>query len=146
MEQAPTPNTSTDSTDGGDSTGPATGGAHFETPPPPPPVAPPAPSASAIRRLSRTEGPISGVSGGIADYFGIDPTLVRLGLVAATLFTGPVVPIAYVAAWLIVPEADPTPVAPIMTPPAVTPVPHPDAPAPAPVDTTATDTPAASVG
>ncbi|OJJ15944.1 hypothetical protein BKI52_36915 [marine bacterium AO1-C] len=37
---------------------------------------------------------IFGVCGGIADYFGIDPTLVRIGFVAGTfLTTGATIPI-----------------------------------------------------
>ena len=31
---------------------------------------------------------ISGVSGGLAAYFGIDPTIVRLFMVLAAIFTG----------------------------------------------------------
>lgn len=90
-------------------------------------------------RLTRGEGPISGVSGGLAEYFGVDPTLVRLAMVAGTIIGGPTVPIAYIAAWIIIPEDNPAPVAPIMsapiTPPPPAPVPpaplpHPDAPAP----------------
>jgi phage shock protein PspC (stress-responsive transcriptional regulator) len=58
------------------------------------------------KRLSRSRDQrmISGVSGGIAEYFGIDPTLVRLGFVATTFFGGAGV-IGYVVAWLIIPEA-----------------------------------------
>ena len=57
-----------------------------------------------VRRLTRKNGSLSGVAGGFADYAGIDPTLVRLGLVAGTILTFPLVPIAYVAAWAIMPE------------------------------------------
>ena len=42
------------------------------------------------KRLYRTEGPfkmVCGVCGGIAEYFDIDPTLVRLGWAAISLFT-----------------------------------------------------------
>ena len=42
------------------------------------------------KRLYRTEGPfkmVCGVCGGIAEYFDIDPTLVRLGCAAISLFT-----------------------------------------------------------
>jgi phage shock protein PspC (stress-responsive transcriptional regulator) len=60
------------------------------------------------RRLtrSRTDRMLGGVAGGIAETYGFDPNLVRLGLVVlalATLGTGVV---AYGVAWLIVPEAD----------------------------------------
>ncbi|KAF0112205.1 MAG: putative stress-responsive transcriptional regulator [Chloroflexi bacterium] len=37
---------------------------------------------------SRTERRISGVCGGIADYFNMDPTLVRLLFVLGLLFVG----------------------------------------------------------
>lgn len=57
------------------------------------------------RRLTRGEGPMAGVCGGLADYLGQDPTLVRLGIVGATLLTFPLGVVAYIAAWLIIPEA-----------------------------------------
>ncbi len=38
--------------------------------------------------LSRTNRKLLGVCGGIADYFSIDPLLVRLGFVVATLAFG----------------------------------------------------------
>ena len=68
-----------------------------------------------VRRLYRTESPIGGVAAGLADYFTVDPVLVRLGLVAGTLIGGPIVPIGYIAAWVIIPQANPAPVAPIMS-------------------------------
>lgn len=48
---------------------------------------------------------IAGVCGGIADYFDVDPTLVRLGWIVLTVATG-VVPgvIAYVIAAIIMPQ------------------------------------------
>ena len=47
---------------------------------------------------------IAGVCGGIAEYAGIDPTVVRLVLVVLTLASG-VFPllIAYLVAWVIMP-------------------------------------------
>lgn len=36
-------------------------------------------------RLDKTNGKVFGVCAGIADYFGIDAMLVRIGFVAATL-------------------------------------------------------------
>ncbi len=53
---------------------------------------------------SRTNRMIGGVAGGIAEYFNIDPTLVRLGFVLALVFGHIVTFIAYLAAWLIIPE------------------------------------------
>jgi phage shock protein PspC (stress-responsive transcriptional regulator) len=42
-----------------------------------------------------------GVAAGVADMTGIDATLIRLGFVAATLITGPVMVLLYlVAAWV----------------------------------------------
>lgn len=49
---------------------------------------------------------ISGVCAGIAKYFGIDPTIVRLAVVVLSLLTG-VGLIAYIIAELIIPN-DPT--------------------------------------
>ncbi len=122
-----------------DTAGSAAGSApenQFSTMPPPPVGQAP------IRRLYRTKGPISGVAAGLADYFNVDAALVRLGLAAGTLIGGPIVPIGYIAAWIIIPEADPAPVAPIMTSaaasasaPAPSTAPVPAAPnPPAPVD------------
>jgi len=55
---------------------------------------------------SRRVRQVSGVCGGLAEYFGIDETLVRLGVAFATIATG-VVPgiLVYLAAVIIVPEA-----------------------------------------
>jgi phage shock protein C len=46
---------------------------------------------------------IAGVCAGLADYFGIDVTLVRVIFAVLTLFSG-VGAIAYVLAWALVPE------------------------------------------
>jgi len=54
---------------------------------------------------SSTDRHIWGVSGGIADYFGLDVNLVRVGWVVTTLFTG-VALLAYIAMALIVPSGD----------------------------------------
>ena len=51
--------------------------------------------------LNRTDGKVMGVAAGLADYAGVDPTIIRLGFVAATLLTGPVMIALYmVAAWV----------------------------------------------
>ncbi len=49
------------------------------------------------KRLVRSEEnkEFLGVAAGIADYFGIDPGLVRAGIVLGSIFTFPAVPIAY---------------------------------------------------
>ena len=51
--------------------------------------------------LNRNQGKIMGVASGLADYTGIDALVIRLGLVAALLLTGPVVILFYVlTGWL----------------------------------------------
>ncbi len=47
----------------------------------------------------------AGVAGGLADYIGVDPTFVRLGFVAATLFGGFGI-LAYLVMAVVVPEDD----------------------------------------
>ena len=46
---------------------------------------------------------VGGVAVGLADYFDIDPTVVRIGFVALTLLGGLAVPL-YIAGWLLIPE------------------------------------------
>src|SRR5580700_5111826 len=46
---------------------------------------------------------LGGVAVGLADYFDIDPTLVRIGFVALTFLGGLAVPL-YLAGWLLIPE------------------------------------------
>ncbi len=53
---------------------------------------------------SRNERMIAGVCGGLGEYFGIDPTLVRLLFVVATLFGGPMGPLAYLIFMIAVPN------------------------------------------
>lgn len=55
--------------------------------------------------LSEKDKKISGVCGGIADYYEVDPTLVRLGWILITILTG-VVPgiIAYIIAAIVMPS------------------------------------------
>ena len=52
---------------------------------------------------SKTEKKIAGVCGGLAKYFNIDPTLVRLGLVAFCLLGGSGI-LAYIICAIIIPE------------------------------------------
>jgi phage shock protein C len=47
---------------------------------------------------------IGGVAGGLADYFAIDPTLVRLLWIIAFFVFGTGF-LAYIIAWIIIPEA-----------------------------------------
>ena len=54
---------------------------------------------------SKTQRMIGGVCGGIAEYFNIDPTIIRLGFVLASIFLALVGGIiAYVLALFIIPE------------------------------------------
>ncbi len=46
---------------------------------------------------------LAGVAGGVAEYLDVDPTLVRLGIVALTVLGGAGIPL-YAAAWLLIPE------------------------------------------
>lgn len=52
---------------------------------------------------SRKNKKIAGVCGGIAEYFGWDPTVVRLVTVIATILWGASF-WAYIIAWAVVPE------------------------------------------
>jgi phage shock protein C len=54
--------------------------------------------------INRREAKVMGVAAGIADYSGIDPTIVRLALVALTLVTGPVMIFFYVLTGLLAPR------------------------------------------
>ena len=52
---------------------------------------------------SNTDKKVTGVCGGIGEYFGIDPTFVRLGFVALSLLAGGGLAV-YVIAAIIMPE------------------------------------------
>jgi phage shock protein PspC (stress-responsive transcriptional regulator) len=47
---------------------------------------------------------IAGVCSGFAQYLDVDVTLVRLTVVAGTLFSGGIGLLAYIAAWIIMPS------------------------------------------
>lgn len=53
---------------------------------------------------SKTDKKLCGVCGGVAEYFNIDSTLVRLAWVAFTLLGGSGL-LAYIIAALVIPEA-----------------------------------------
>ena len=59
----------------------------------------------AAKRLyrSRDDAVVAGVCGGIAEYFSLDPSLVRLAVIL-TIFLGGAGVVVYLVAWLIVPE------------------------------------------
>ena len=66
-------------------------------------------SAPDGRRLTRsmTDKKIAGVCGGLAEFFGVDATAIRLLWVLLSIICGAVIGgvIAYVVAWLIIPRA-----------------------------------------
>lgn len=62
-----------------------------------------------MKKLVRTkDGMLAGVCGGIAQYFGVDVTIIRLVWVIASLFLGAgfLGLIAYIACALIIPKED----------------------------------------
>lgn len=68
------------------------------------------PPAMSEKRLVRTLGDrmIGGVCGGIAKYFNIDPSLVRIGFVLLTIFSGMIFGIVtYIVMMIVVPEESP---------------------------------------
>lgn len=62
-----------------------------------------------VRRLSRTrhERVVAGVCGGIADYFSVDPNLVRIAVIVACFFGGAGF-LLYAAGWVLMPKAGET--------------------------------------
>ena len=68
-----------------------------------------APHVDPGKRLLRStaDRKIGGVCGGLADYFDLDSTLVRLAAVIFAIYPGAVVcgVLAYVVAWLVIPSA-----------------------------------------
>ena len=73
-------------------------------PQPPPAYAARRPSPGP-RRLTRNraDAQLGGVCAGLADYFNLDPTLVRVLTVVAVVFTFPIGLFAYLVAWAIMP-------------------------------------------
>jgi phage shock protein C len=53
--------------------------------------------------INRADAKVMGVAAGLADYTGVDPIIVRLGLVALTLLTGPVMIFFYLMTGLLAP-------------------------------------------
>lgn len=58
------------------------------------------------RRLyrSRRDSILGGVAGGVADYFDMDPSIVRVVWAVLALVTGGIFLVLYVVMWIIVPE------------------------------------------
>jgi len=65
----------------------------------------PAVSQQPMRRLYRSGNDkiLGGVCGGLGEYFGIDPTLIRLAWIIFSLVYGSGV-LAYIIAWIIIPR------------------------------------------
>jgi len=74
--------------------------------PGPPPPGSPAPAQRAAVRRSRSERVIAGVCGGLGRYLGIDPMLLRVAFIILSLANGLGL-IAYVVAWVAIPEEGP---------------------------------------
>lgn len=53
---------------------------------------------------SRYDRKLAGVCGGLAEYFRIDATLVRLAVVVLAIITGGAGLLAYVIAWILMPD------------------------------------------
>ena len=83
----------------------------MESTTPPPEVAPP-PTPPHPRRLTRSsrDRMWAGVAGGLAEYFELDPALVRLLWVLATVVSGGLAIPVYLVAWIILPRDDRPPV------------------------------------
>ncbi|MES2002784.1 MAG: PspC domain-containing protein [Pseudomonadota bacterium] len=54
--------------------------------------------------LNRQDAKVLGVAAGVADMTGIDPLIIRLAMVAATLITGPIMILFYVLVGWLAPE------------------------------------------
>jgi phage shock protein PspC (stress-responsive transcriptional regulator) len=72
------------------------------------------PSTRRLRR-SATNVRVAGVCAGIAEYFDVDATIVRLAWAVLTVVPGAIVlgVLAYVVAWLVVPQATAPPLQPM---------------------------------
>jgi len=62
--------------------------------------------AKKVKRLLRSKKNrvIAGVCGGIGEYFNVDPTIIRLIWVILTLVSMGAGILAYIIAWIIIPE------------------------------------------
>jgi len=64
------------------------------------------PHTTTRRLVRRTDDRmVAGVCSGVADYLGVDPTIVRLAVVVGTVLGFGTLIVAYVLAWLLMPEA-----------------------------------------
>lgn len=60
-----------------------------------------------VLKRSRTNRMLAGVCGGIGEYLAIDPNMIRLVWVIVTVFTMGFGLLAYLLAWLVMPEETP---------------------------------------
>jgi phage shock protein C len=85
-------------------------------PPPPEPPPPPVDGGPRLVRRSRSERVIAGVCGGVGRYLGVDPVLLRIAFIILALANGLGL-IAYVVAWVAIPEERPgQPIGPVTEP------------------------------
>lgn len=65
--------------------------------------------AISVRRLQRSSADrkVAGVCGGLADYFGVDSTLVRIAAIVLAIYPGAIVcgVVVYLIAWFVMPSA-----------------------------------------
>jgi phage shock protein PspC (stress-responsive transcriptional regulator) len=66
---------------------------------------PPYPGDEPRLRRGRHGKMLAGVAVGVADYFDVDPTIVRIGFVALAFLGGLAVPL-YLAGWLLIPDEE----------------------------------------
>jgi phage shock protein C len=83
------------------------------------PIAGPQDHRAMGRRLARseTDKQIGGVCGGLAEYFGVDSTIIRLAAVVLAIYPGAVIGgiIAYLIAWFIMPANNSRTLQPVVT-------------------------------
>jgi phage shock protein C len=66
------------------------------------------PNQNSVRQLrrSRSDRMLAGVCAGVANYFRVDPTLVRVGFAVLAIITWGLALLGYVVAWAVMPEED----------------------------------------
>ena len=60
-------------------------------------------TSSTHQSLRRSNGPVGGVLAGLGNKIGVDANLLRVATVLGALVLGPLVLVAYLAAWMFVP-------------------------------------------
>lgn len=70
-----------------------------------PPTAPPGHGGEQRLHRGGRGRMLAGVAVGVADYFDVDPTIVRIGFVALAFLGGLAVPL-YLAGWLLIPDEE----------------------------------------